>query len=76
MAKIIIDFPDELPPNLAMDMVRFHVREGKVSVSAGVAHYCWMTAFNSPILKDWGVFTRRKKVGQTSDSFVILKVNR
>lgn len=76
MARIIIDFPDELPPNLVMSMVQSHVREGKISVAAGIPHYCWVTTFAGPVLKGWSIVTRRKKAGQDSDSFSIQKAYR
>jgi len=69
VGRIIVDFPENLPPDLALKMVEYAVGEGKISIASGVPHYCWVISFSS----GWMVHARRKKKGQTSDSFMVRK---
>ena len=66
MGRIIIDFPENMEPHLAMDYVNCVIREGRISEAAGIKHYCWLTHF-----AEVQVITRRKHKGQKSDSFLV-----
>ena len=69
MNKIIIEFEETVPADVALAKVQSVVRMGKISEAAGVPHYCWHTSFIDGV----GVGTRRKKKGQNSDSFIVRK---
>ena len=69
MKKIIIEFDESMSAGAALARVRVVVQRGKISEAAGVLHYCWHTSFNDGT----HVLTRRKKRGQKSDSFVVMK---
>ncbi len=67
MGRIIIDNQSGLSDSLAVSLVKSAMAQGKISKNTkGVKHYCWCTVFEIGT-----VFTRRKKVNQTSDSFIV-----
>lgn len=68
--RIIIEHDKDIDPLDAMDVVRAVIKEGKISTSGGVAHYCWVTTF---VTLEISVITKRKKKGQGSDSFRVTK---
>lgn len=67
MGRIIIDYPESLPPALAVLRVYQVIQQGKMSEASGVPHYCWHTVF----VDSTAVTTRRKKREQVSDSFLV-----
>lgn len=70
MSRLIIDYPDDMLPEVALIYAREHVRPGRISEAAGMSHFCWATAFReSKVL----VHSRRKKAGQKSDSLLIYR---
>jgi hypothetical protein len=80
MARLIIDFPDDLHCKEALDLVSRVVAQGRVcrisKADKARDHFCWLTTFKENSVfnickKEIQVITRRKKLGQTSDSFII-----
>ena len=71
--RFIIDVKDDIPPCQALRRVADVVSEGRVSEAgrgeAKILHYCWLTKFINGV----EVMTRRKKVRQGSDSFIVQK---
>jgi isoleucyl-tRNA synthetase len=68
MARLIIDYPDDMLPDRALWLVQTVVSSGKVSQANGVPHFCWLSYM--PVSKA-EVITRRKKPGQKSDSLIV-----
>lgn len=70
MARLIIDIQGAIPVHQAVECVRQVVSEGKISESTtGVKHYCWATRFRNGLV----IFTKTRRKGQQSDSFVVRK---
>ena len=69
MARIIVDYPDSMHPVDSVEYIMDVVKQGQISVAAGVPHFCWATTFKDGTT----VWTRRKKKGQTSDSFRVMQ---
>lgn len=69
MARIIVDYPDDMKAHEACYYVLQATKDGKVSVAAGVPHFCWGTRFQNGVM----VATRRKKPNQKSDSFLVYR---
>lgn len=74
MSRLIIDYPADIDTIDASDYVREVIRMGKISVSAGVPCFCWVTRL-AGLCEDERIIvrTRRKKKGQTSDSFLVYR---
>jgi hypothetical protein len=70
MARLIITYPDDMKAQDALCFVSFHVQEGRVSKAGGIQHFCWSTLFRVDGIM---CHTRRKKVGQTSDSIDVYR---
>jgi hypothetical protein len=68
VAKIIINYDDSIDPDRVMELVFMVITEGKISESAGIPHYCWVTTFHDCI-----VYTLRKKHSKLTDSFKVVK---
>ena len=73
MAKLIIDYPDDMTAGDALEFIQEVVLSGKVSYANGIRHFCWLTTFKTPAVKEGGVtaITRVKKKGQKSDSLIV-----
>ena len=67
--RIIIEHDPGITEQEAVEHVLSVIQLGKLSEAGGVKHYCWMTAFRD----GFTVAVRRKKPGQTSDSFLVMK---
>ena len=73
MGRVIIDYEDgdqdspDQSLSVAVALAARVIMEGRISQSAGVPHFCWHTSFTN----GYEVSTRRKKKGQTSDSFYV-----
>lgn len=68
--KIIIKICDGITEKEALNLVMRVIDGGKISVSKGIKHYCWVTVFgeNATI-----VSIRRKKLVNSADSFIVYK---
>lgn len=66
--RIIIDFEGTTEIQ-ALVKVSAVVSQGRVSEAGGVKHFCWGNVFPDGM----EVWTRRKKVGQQSDSFKVCR---
>ena len=73
MPRLIIDYPASMEPEEACAYVGTVVKEGKVSESANIPHYCWVTVFSHSRNNKVVVEARRKKPYQKSDSFRLTK---
>ena len=72
--RLIVDYPDDMTATNAIDFVRAVTKDGRISEAAGVPHFCWGTRFKGLCKnEDIMVATRRKKKGQTSDSFLVYR---
>lgn len=68
--RIIIDFEGEgVTEIIALAKVLTVIGWGRISESAGIKHFCWGATMGDGV----EVWTRRKKVGQQSDSFRVCK---
>jgi len=75
MPKIIINYPDDMEPGIALDYVKKVVHQGRTSVtSSGDKHFCWITAFLGTGVH---VLTqqRRKLNRPDTDSFVVRRTS-
>ncbi len=70
MPRLIIDYPDDMPAHDACLFASWAIEDGKISESAGVPHFCWVTQFTRHGVV---VRARRKKRGQKSDSLLIYR---
>lgn len=74
MARIIIDYPDDMTTFNALEFALSVVRQGRISQSGDIPHFCWCSTFNSPREGEQiMVCCRRKKKGQSSDSLAIYR---
>ena len=67
--RLIIDITDGISVADALMKVHAVVLEGKISKAGEVRHYCWVSWFRDEVM----VAVRRKKKGQTSDSFIVYR---
>jgi hypothetical protein len=78
MARLIIDYPDDMTATNALEFVQKVVVQGKISHSNGVPHFCWLTMIKAPKVNTHDnpmvmatIITRVKKKGQKSDSLIV-----
>lgn len=67
MPRLIIDYPEEMPPENACYYALQVVRQGRISEAGGIAHFCWHSVFRN----DVSVSVRRKRSASAADSLVI-----
>lgn len=73
MPKMIIEYPDDMNPVLALTYVLRVVSQGRISEAAGIKHFCWATELGNPEAPNGSrmVYTRRKRSSTSADSFVV-----
>lgn len=67
MPRLIIEYPDEMPPENACYYALQTVRQGRISEASSINYFCWVTKFANGVR----VETRRKRSASAADSLVI-----
>ena len=67
MPRLIIDYPDEMPPENACYYALQTVRQGRISEAGGITHFCWVTVFANKVR----IEARRKRSATAADSLVV-----
>ena len=72
MSRIIIDFPDDVYPEIAILAAQKVIEGGKISEASGRKKYCHATRFTSAQGPLW-IYTRDRRRDSAPDSFLIIK---
>jgi hypothetical protein len=72
VARIIVDYPDDMATHYALRLAAQITEYGRISTAGDVPHFCWVANVGKP--PRFTVITRRKKRGQTTDSLIITRV--
>ena len=65
--RLIIEYPVDFGAVKAIGYAKKVVERGKISVAAGVDHYCWLSVFSDGIQ----VATRQKRHNSSADSLLV-----
>lgn len=77
MPRLIVEYPDDMTPVLALTYILRTVQQGRISESSGNPHFCWVTTFTPEFSKRKKVvvYTRRKKSEKAADSFLVVEAD-
>lgn len=70
MARLIVDYPDDMSVDDALRYVQQHVEPGRISGNKNGSHFCWVSRWNKHGIT---VVTRPRHPKQKSDSLSVIR---